>query len=70
MAFLAGGTDAEQLADLLMEKEEEGRAKDRTIQELEARLLEAEAAWRAAQEEAEGLKVMQCIQDIDDVASC
>jgi hypothetical protein len=35
VAFLAGGTDAEQLVDLLMEKEEEGRAKDRALLELQ-----------------------------------
>lgn len=50
--FLAGGTDGEQLADLLMEKEEEGRAKDRALEEQAARLLEVEAALRAAQAEA------------------
>lgn len=50
VAFLAGGTDAEQLADLLMEKEDEVRGKDRAIEELEV-------AWRGAAEEAGSLKV-------------
>jgi len=40
--YLAGGTDGEQLADALMEKEEECRSKDRLIYDL--------------QEHAEGLK--------------
>lgn len=56
--FLGGGTDGEQLADLLMEKEEEGRAKDRALEEQAARLFAAEAALRAAQEEGARLQAL------------
>lgn len=56
--FLAGGTDGEQLADLLMEKEEEGRAKDRALEEQAARLFAVEAARRAAQEEGARLQAL------------
>jgi len=48
--YLGGGADAEQLADLLMEKEQEGRDKDKAIVEMEARMV-------AATEEAAALKV-------------
>ncbi len=72
--FLAGGTTGEELAEVLMEKEEEGRGKDRHIAALEAhaaelgqRLTEAEednASLRALAHE-QGLSIASLTQQVE-----
>lgn len=75
--FLAGGTDGVQLADLLMEREEEGRVKDRVLEEQAARLIAVEAALRAAQEkgarvqalsEEQGLSLASLTREVETLS--
>ena len=54
---MAGGTDAQQLVEVLMEKEEECRHKDQAIQSLDQQLYDLGMKLQSVEHERNTLKV-------------
>lgn len=63
MAFLAGGTDGEQLTEMLMEKEEECRRKEKSLAMTQEQLHIAVEQGNRLERERQALQV-QCIHQL------